>query len=81
MLRLPPGLPSHDGPLHHAGVDAKGRPGCWDDSVAAMAVQFQEGRLREGLVEGLNLLGGQLTTYFPYREDDTDELSDEVRFG
>ena len=67
--------------LGDKGIDAKVPPGFWDDTVAAMAVHFKEGRFREGLVEGINLLGGQLTTYFPYREDDTDELSDEVRFG
>ncbi len=45
------------------------------------AGHFQEGRYREGLVEGIGVLGGQLAAHFPYREDDVDELSDEVRFG
>jgi len=32
-------------------------------------------------VEGIGVLGGQLAEHFPYREDDADELSDDMRFG
>ncbi|MBA7625020.1 MAG: hypothetical protein GH143_07385 [Calditrichaeota bacterium] len=45
------------------------------------AGRFREGRYREGLVEGIGVLGGQLAEHYPCREDDVDELPDEVRFG
>ena len=67
--------------LGDKGINEKVPDGFWDETAASMAGHFKEGRFRVGLVEGINLLGGQLMTYFPYREDDTDELSDEVDFG
>lgn len=67
--------------LGDRGIDEKVPDGFWEDTVTAMADHFQEGRYREGLVEGIGVLGSQLAAHFPYREDDVDELSDEVRFG
>ncbi len=45
------------------------------------AGRFREGHYLQGLVEGIQVLGGRLVEHFSYREDDVDELSDEVRFG
>lgn len=67
--------------LGDQGIDEKVPAGFWDQTVATMGAHFREQRYREGLVEGIQLLGGQLAEHFPYREDDVDELSDEVRFG
>jgi len=67
--------------LGDQGIDEQVPEGFWDETVAAMGRHFREGRFREGLVEGINILGGQLAEHFPWREDDVDELSDEVRFG
>ncbi|MFB0515633.1 MAG: TPM domain-containing protein [Candidatus Neomarinimicrobiota bacterium] len=67
--------------LGDRGINEKVPGGFWDETVAAMADHFREERYREGLVEGIQILGGQLVTYFPYRANDMDELSDEVRFG
>jgi uncharacterized membrane protein len=67
--------------LGDKGIDEKVPTGFWDDTVSTMAEHFKEGRYHEGLVEGIQLLGGQLAEHFPYRQDDVDELSDDVRFG
>lgn len=67
--------------LGDQGIDEKVPAGFWDQTVMIMGAHFREERYREGLVEGIQLLGGQLAEHFPYREDDEDELSDEVRFG
>ncbi|MFC1483539.1 TPM domain-containing protein [Candidatus Neomarinimicrobiota bacterium] len=67
--------------LGDQGIDEQVPDGFWDQTVAIMGDHFREHRYREGLVEGIHLLGGQLAEHFPYREDDVDELSDEVRFG
>jgi uncharacterized membrane protein len=67
--------------LGDQGIDEKVPEGFWIQTAAIMGDNFREQRYREGLVEGIQLLGGQLAEHFPYREDDVDELSDEVRFG
>ena len=67
--------------LGDQGIDEKVPTGFWDQTVSTMGAHFREQHYREGLVEGIRLLGGQLAEHFPYREDDVDELSDEVRFG
>ena len=67
--------------LGDQGINKRVTDDFWDKTVATMADHFQDGRYREGLVAGIQVLGGQLAEHFPYREDDVDELSDEVRFG
>jgi uncharacterized membrane protein len=67
--------------LGDKGINERVPDGFWDETVATMADHFREGHYREGLVAGIQVLGGQLAAHFPYREDDVDELSDEVRFG
>ena len=67
--------------LGDSGIDERVPDGFWDGTAAAMAGHFREGRYREGLVEGIQVLGGQLARHFPCRKDDVDELPDEVRFG
>lgn len=67
--------------LGDRGINEQVPEGFWDETVATMAGHFKEEHYREGLVEGIRILGGQLMEHFPYSEDDVDELSDEVRFG
>ena len=67
--------------LGDEGINEKVPDDFWDETAAAMAGHFREGRFREGLVEGIQTLGGQLVTYFPYRPDDVDEISDDISFG
>jgi uncharacterized membrane protein len=67
--------------LGDKGINEKVPPGFWNETVETMATHFREERYCQGLEEGVQILGGQLAKFFPYREDDIDEISDEIRFG
>ena len=54
----------------------------WNDVAAHLSRHFREGNFTEGLVHGINEVGRQLGTHFPYdRSADINELSDEIDFG
>jgi uncharacterized membrane protein len=54
----------------------------WDSVAAAVSEKFREGDFTGGLVKGIEEVGEQLATHFPYdRATDKDELSNEVDFG
>lgn len=63
------------------GIDAVVPPGFWDATRDAMREHLRAGRLVDGLVEGIGRAGQHLKAFFPYRDDDRNELSDEVSFG
>ena len=63
------------------GIDHKVSIDFWDSTVETMRTHFAADRLKEGLVEGIKILGGELVHYFPYDPDDVDELSDDLHFG
>jgi uncharacterized membrane protein len=52
----------------------------WDNAKLQMLEQFKQGNLVEGIAVGVTMAGEQLKKYFPYDNDDTNELSDEVSF-
>jgi len=52
----------------------------WDDTKNAMLEQFKYGKLVEGICTGLTMAGQQLKKYFPYMDDDRNELPDDIAF-
>jgi uncharacterized membrane protein len=52
----------------------------WDEASAMMERQFKEGKFTEGLIAGIQKAGDQLSTHFPRKDDDKNELSDEISF-
>lgn len=52
----------------------------WDKTKEAMFQHFKYGDLVEGIVTGLELSGEQLKKYFPYKNDDTNELPNDISF-
>lgn len=52
----------------------------WADVVEVMGGEFRKGRFAEGLALGATLAGEKLKAYFPYQEDDINELPDEISF-
>ena len=52
----------------------------WADVVGVMGGEFRKGRFAEGLALGATLAGEKLKAYFPYQEDDINELPDEISF-
>jgi uncharacterized membrane protein len=53
----------------------------WDCTKEIMANQFKQGNFKQGLIDGVTKAGEQLTTFFPWQADDTNELSNEISIG
>jgi len=53
----------------------------WDTTKDIMAAHFKNGNFKQGLVDGITKAGEQLQKYFPFEDDDTDELSNEISLG
>ena len=64
-----------------AGINAVVPAGFWDDAKALMIGNFSKGEMVEGFVAGIGKVGEKLKAFFPYQEDDVDELSDEISYG
>lgn len=63
------------------GINEKVSDDFWDCTKNIMAKHFQNGNFKQGLIEGILNAGGQLQKHFPYQENDTDELSNEISKG
>jgi len=50
----------------------------WDETAKILEGEFAEGRFTGGLVAGIRRAGDLLAEHFPRREDDRDELPDEI---
>lgn len=63
------------------GIDQKVPTDFWESTKDAMLVHFRSGDYVSGLIEGIDQAGLQLATYFPRREDDVNELPNDIYFG
>lgn len=53
----------------------------WNTTKEAMVAHFKNGNYKQGLVDGILIAGEQLKKHFPWSEDDTNELSNEISKG
>lgn len=60
------------------GIDRAVPAGFWDSTRDAMQQHFQKGRFADGLIAGIQSAGRELKTHFPWKPDDTNELSNEI---
>ena len=67
--------------LGDAGINAVVPDNFWDEVKERMFEDFKEGRFAEGLIQGIQMAGIKLKEFFPYQEDDVNELSDDISFG
>lgn len=67
--------------LGDAGINAHVPENFWENIKLAMQEKFQENNLTEGLVLGITLAGEQLKKFFPYKDNDVNELNDDISFG
>jgi uncharacterized membrane protein len=63
-----------------AGIHARVGESFWDALRDALRDAFSEGRPAAGLVGAIDEAGSRLAEYFPRRDDDRNELSDEVSY-
>lgn len=60
------------------GIDKVVEDDFWDCTKDIVIARFKEKRFKDGLVEGILRAGERLKQYFPYGNDDKDELSNEI---
>lgn len=53
----------------------------WEAEIQILKEFFSKNMFQEGLVKVVNKIGEKLQKYFPYKKDDTNELSDEISKG
>ena len=63
------------------GINDKVDNDFWDCTKDIMVNHFKTGNNVQALVEGIHNAGEQLKKHFPFEDDDTDELSNEISKG
>lgn len=66
--------------LGDAGINRKVPENFWDEIKEEVIAQFREGKIANGLADGIVKAGQQLKIHFPWKKDDVNELSDEISF-
>jgi putative membrane protein len=61
-----------------AGIDAKVPQETWNGIVADLIAHARKDRLADGFVTAIGAVGALLSTHFPHRPDDANELDDHV---
>ena len=82
---------AENGVLIYVAVDAKKFAICgdrginnvvpsdfWQSTKDLMQAAFKQGHFKSGLVNGIESAGKQLAEFFPWDEDDINELSDQI---
>jgi uncharacterized membrane protein len=59
-------------------INQKVAPRSWDSVAEAMAMQFAKKEFREGLLNAVRSVGDHLSTHFPAKPGDKNELSNKV---
>lgn len=55
--------------------------GFWDSTKDIIEAHFRERHYKKGLVEGIKEAGKELKAHFPWKANDTNELSNEISKG
>ncbi|MHB8079903.1 MAG: TPM domain-containing protein [Candidatus Krumholzibacteriia bacterium] len=63
------------------GLHAQVGDAFWQEVVAAMLPDFAADRPAAGLAAGAALIGERLRLHFPHRDDDVNELPDDISFA
>jgi uncharacterized membrane protein len=66
--------------LGDEGIDKKVPKDFWKSVTNTVLKEFKTGNYALGLEKGILETGEKLKTYFPYQEDDINELSDEISY-
>jgi len=64
-----------------AGINKVVPAGFWNDIKEMMIGHFIKGEFATGLINGIEKSGEQLKQYFPFQDDDVNELPDEISYG
>lgn len=64
-----------------AGINKAVPDDFWESTKNAMLEHFKQGNLAEGVITGVLRAGEQLKTFFPFQDEDINELPDHIVFG
>ena len=64
-----------------AGINKVVPEGYWNDIKEMMIGHFKKGEFAIGLINGIEKTGEHLKQYFPWQENDVNELPDEISYG
>jgi uncharacterized membrane protein len=64
-----------------SGINKLVPPGFWDQIKEEMLEHFKKSDYAGGMIRGIMMAGEQLKTFFPYQQDDVNELPDDLSFG
>ena len=53
----------------------------WEDAKEEMRTFFAKGEFQQGISLGIFLVGEKLKEFFPYQDDDVNELPDDISIG
>ena len=67
--------------LGDKGIDEVVPDDFWESIRDSMRERFKQGKFTEALVNGIREAGKALKQYFPHRDDDVNELPDEISSG
>ena len=67
--------------LGDAGINKVTPANFWENIKETMSDHFKENKFAEGLIAGIKMAGEKLKAHFPYKQDDINELPDEISFG
>lgn len=63
------------------GIDKMVPENFWEDIRDALQQNFRHAHFKEGIIAGVKRVGEKLKDYFPYQDDDENELPDEISYG
>lgn len=63
------------------GINEKVNANFWDRTKETMLSYFVKNEMAAGLKQGIAMVGEQLKAYFPYQNNDKNELPDEIAFS
>lgn len=63
------------------GINDVVEPDFWNCTRDVMVAQFKQNQFKQGLVDGILRAGEQLKKYFPWKDGDSNELSNEISKG
>lgn len=67
--------------LGDEGIDRVTPNNFWEEIKNLMSESLKDGKIVDALENGVLIAGESLKQYFPYKDDDINELDDEVTFG
>ena len=63
------------------GIDKVVPDDFWNSTKDLIQNSFKEGKFKEGIIRGILMAGEELKAHFPWKPNDTNELSNEVSKG